>query len=144
MQIEANQNNAQKSTGPKSADGKAVVSQNAVIHGIFSEKLILISGECEECIDDYITLLQGLNRYFAPCGTMEEIIVEKIAINVWRLRRVLRYEAKKIMLSMNKGTYIPPENTDLTIRYETGLEKSIEKNVTMIARLQAMRNGGLK
>ena len=35
-QIKANRQNAQKSTGPKTSDGKAVVSQNAVKHGLFA------------------------------------------------------------------------------------------------------------
>ncbi len=35
-QTKANQKNAQKSTGPKTVEGKAVVSQNAVKHGLFA------------------------------------------------------------------------------------------------------------
>jgi hypothetical protein len=35
-QINANRKNAQKSTGPKTAEGKAAVSQNAVKHGLFT------------------------------------------------------------------------------------------------------------
>jgi len=33
---EANRRNAQKSTGPKTAEGKAVVSQNATRHGLLA------------------------------------------------------------------------------------------------------------
>ncbi len=36
-QIEANRKNAQKSTGPKSRQGKDTVSQNAVKHGLCAE-----------------------------------------------------------------------------------------------------------
>jgi hypothetical protein len=35
-QIKANRENAQKSTGPKTAEGKTVVSQNVVKHGLLS------------------------------------------------------------------------------------------------------------
>ena len=40
-QITANQRNAQKSTGPKSDDGKAIAAQNATRHGILSTRLFL-------------------------------------------------------------------------------------------------------
>ena len=43
-QIKANQQNAQKSTGPQTAQGKAVVSQNAVKHGLFAAEAV-INGE---------------------------------------------------------------------------------------------------
>ena len=40
-QINANQQNAQKSTGPRTAHGKAVVSQNAVKHGLFAAEAVI-------------------------------------------------------------------------------------------------------
>ena len=39
-QIKANRQNARKSTGPKTDEGKAAVSQNALKHGIFAESVI--------------------------------------------------------------------------------------------------------
>jgi len=39
-QIKANRQNSKKSTGPQTAEGKNVVSQNAVKHGIFAESVI--------------------------------------------------------------------------------------------------------
>ncbi|MFC1793907.1 hypothetical protein ACFL3Q_10005, partial [Planctomycetota bacterium] len=43
-QIIANRNNSQKSTGPQTVEGKAVVSQNAVKHGLFAAEAV-IKGE---------------------------------------------------------------------------------------------------
>ncbi len=40
-QINANRQNAQKSTGPRTAEGKAVVSQNAVKHGLFAAEAVI-------------------------------------------------------------------------------------------------------
>ncbi|MGB2865649.1 MAG: hypothetical protein WBC05_20125 [Sedimentisphaerales bacterium] len=39
-QILANRLNSKKSTGPQTVDGKDVVSQNAVKHGLFAESVI--------------------------------------------------------------------------------------------------------
>ena len=40
-QINANRQNAQKSTGPKTAEGKATSSKNAVKHGLFAEEAVI-------------------------------------------------------------------------------------------------------
>jgi len=47
-QVEANKQNALVSTGPVTAEGKALVSQNAVKHGIFARDLIITSGDGKE------------------------------------------------------------------------------------------------
>ena len=39
-QTKANRQNAQKSTGPQTVEGKATVSQNAVKHGLFTDSVI--------------------------------------------------------------------------------------------------------
>ena len=38
---EANRRNAQKSTGPKTAEGKAITSQNAIRHGLLATEILL-------------------------------------------------------------------------------------------------------
>ncbi len=45
-QIKANQENAKKSTGPTSIEGKQRSSMNAITHGIFA-KIPLLPGENE-------------------------------------------------------------------------------------------------
>ena len=40
-QIDANRQNAQKSTGPRTAEGKAAASQNAFKHGLFVKKAVI-------------------------------------------------------------------------------------------------------
>jgi hypothetical protein len=40
-QINANRQNAQKSTGPQTDEGKAVVSQNAVSHRLFAAEAVI-------------------------------------------------------------------------------------------------------
>ena len=67
-QIEANKQNALKSTGPKSIDGKAKVSQNDIRHGIFSNELVIQKGEGKENKLEFDKLLADLSVDLMPEG----------------------------------------------------------------------------
>ena len=95
-QEQANIQNAQLSTGPVSQEGKAVVARNAVKHGIFAKDLVINAGDGREDALEYQDLLSELKRDLAPVGRMELMLVEKIAVNYWRLRRLVRYETGEI------------------------------------------------
>lgn len=95
-QIEANKQNALVSTGPATSEGKAIVAQNAVKHGIFAKDLIITTGDGKEDAQEYRELLDGLIISLSPVGQMECLLVEKISVDYWRLRRVLRFESGSI------------------------------------------------
>jgi len=95
-QNEANKRNALVSTGPVTAEGKAIAAQNAVKHGIFAKDLIITAGDGKEDEQEYKELLDGLILSLNPSGQMECLLVEKIAVDYWRLRRVLRFESGSI------------------------------------------------
>ncbi len=95
-QVEANKQNALVSTGPATLEGKAVVAQNAVKHGIFAKDLIITTGDGKEDAQEYRELLDGLIISLNPVGQMECLLVEKISVDYWRLRRVLRFETGSI------------------------------------------------
>jgi hypothetical protein len=95
-QKQANIQNAQLSTGPVTPEGKAVVSRNAVKHGIFARDLVITAGDGREDALEYQRLFTELKRDLVPVGRMEMLLVEKIAVNYWRLRRLVRYETGEI------------------------------------------------
>jgi|AntAceMinimDraft_9_1070365.scaffolds.fasta_scaffold04688_6 hypothetical protein len=95
-QMQANVVNAQMSTGPVTQEGKAVVSHNALKHGIFAKDLVISAGDGRENELEYHELLAELKKDLAPLGRMEMLFVEKIAVNYWRLRRLVRYETGEI------------------------------------------------
>ena len=79
-QIKANQANSKKSTGAKSDEGKAVIASNALKHGLFAQRLILP----DENMDEYAQLIHGLVSSLNPVGTLEQLLVEKIAVATWK------------------------------------------------------------
>ena len=91
--IEANRRNAQRSTGPRSARGKQAIRWSALRHGLLSQEVVLGAGEDAERRPQLEHLLAQLRADLRPRGALEEMLVEKVAVCYWRLRRVLRYEA---------------------------------------------------
>ena len=91
-QIEANKKNALMSTGAVTIEGKLIVAKNAVKHGVFTKDLIISNGDGKENAEEYNELLNGLIESLVPDGQMEYLLVEKLAVDFWRLKRVLRFE----------------------------------------------------
>ena len=94
----SNRNNAQKSTGPKSAAGKAVVSQNARTHGLLSRNLI-VNGESQE---EFSELLRLLMDEFQPVGLVEHALVERVGVALWRQRRLVRAESAEVNINQQR------------------------------------------
>ena len=88
--IEANQANAQQSTGPKTETGKAISSRNALRHGLTATTGLLPDEDPAE----FKTLLEAMLHDFNPLEATESALVYELADYQWRLRRAGRYEAK--------------------------------------------------
>jgi hypothetical protein len=90
--LKTNRENAKKSTGPKTARGKAHSRRNAIKHGIFARhgmEFVLLGENSLQ----YDELLADLCKQYQPVGRAEELEVERIALCWWKLRRVERYES---------------------------------------------------
>jgi hypothetical protein len=91
-QIKANRRNSKKSTGPKSPEGKAVVSKNAVKHGLFASENV-IKGEKQADFDHFHD--EMLSK-LAPVGPVESMLAERFISLSWRLNRVGRMQNQAI------------------------------------------------
>lgn len=81
-------------TGPKTKEGKAVVSRNAVKHGVLSTTPVLDIEDPAE----WDTHLRGMIESLQPEGHHETVLVHNIATYQWRKSRVVRYETEMISL----------------------------------------------
>jgi hypothetical protein len=86
--IAANRQNALKSTGPKTPQGKAYSRRNALTHGLFARDWsdFAVLGEDSR---EYEKLLSDLWDQYQPIGRAEELDVERIALCWWRLKRAV-------------------------------------------------------
>jgi hypothetical protein len=85
----ANRANATCSTGPRTAGGKAASSQNSVKHGLLARIPVLPFVESQADWDGHC---EQLESHLASVGYLEAILVEKIALQLWRLKRLALYE----------------------------------------------------
>jgi hypothetical protein len=98
-QIAANRLNAQKSTGPKTPEGKAAVSRNALASGLLAHRPILKNEDPDEFNSFYKTTVQDLN----PIGSIETLVAQRIVNLAWRLKRAGRMETGMIDVLCEKN-----------------------------------------
>jgi hypothetical protein len=114
-QINANRQNAQKSTGPKTDEGKAAVSQNAVKHGIFSQSVI--KGENEAAYEAFHNKMLDDMK---PVGPTEILLAARIVGLWWRLERAERIQNQVIDVMIERDEPSP---------FEKNMQRFIPKNI---------------
>jgi hypothetical protein len=87
-QIEANRDNARKSTGPKTEEGKQRSRRNAVRHGLTAETVI---GALEDA-EDYRAFEATITADYDAQSAVERELVLRLASLLWRLRRATTME----------------------------------------------------
>jgi hypothetical protein len=88
-QIDANRRNAQKSTGPKTKEGKDKSAMNSIKYGIYSDKF-LIKGEKKEDFDEYSnSFINWLN----PNNPVLFDMVSQIIASGWFAKRYMIVES---------------------------------------------------
>ncbi len=105
IQLAANRRNARKSTGPKSAAGKAVSKFNALKHGLLAQSVVVRGHQFEESTSEFKKLCQAYYLHLAPVGPLEQMLVGQIVTAAWRLRRAPTAESGEIALSVDTGCW---------------------------------------
>ena len=103
-QIIANRQNSQKSTGPRSRQGKAAVSKNAVKHGLFALQAVIKS----ENREDFELFRNEMLGELAPVGPVESMLAERLVSLSWRLKRVERMQNQAIDVMIERDEQPSP------------------------------------
>jgi hypothetical protein len=82
--------------GVKTPQGKAISKYNARKHGLLSKELVIKADWLEENQEDFDALLEDLEISLNPVGSLEDFLVEKLAVSLWRTRRVIAFESRSI------------------------------------------------
>ncbi len=89
-QIQANRANAEKSTGPRTPEGKAIVARNAVRHGLLGEQII-VEGEDRA---RFARHRDAMLRALVPVAEVGVTLAERLIGLSWRLQRVQRLQVQ--------------------------------------------------
>jgi len=164
-QIHANRRNAQKSTGPNTPQGKAVVSQNALKHGLSARHDVITT----ESQADFDLHRDALLAELHPLSPMESILADRIVSLSWRLKRADLIQNQTIDALHEESTaklfpaltrLLTPENQDpdlilgrialkdfsnervldRLLMYERRIEHSLFKTTLELQRLRLLRN----
>jgi len=129
--------NALKSTGPRTEEGKARASLNALKHGLRAASLAVPFLENPEDWEVHRSLVV---RDLAPVGYLETILGERVAALLWRLGRVARYESAVVSNAIREAggrrPFVDSPFDEVVPVVDTGAE---EKTVDMVSRVRALK-----
>ncbi len=157
---------ARRSTGPRTERGKAASSMNALKHGVFAREAVLRTPLADESKAEFERMLECFRKSFAPQDGFERMLVEKMVLALWRLRRLRRYERALAEEDLHRFEtsplmrasggrmdpdleryaatrgFPPAEKLDNILRYVTALEREWMRCYAMLERRREQRGGG--
>src|SRR6266550_851957 len=98
-QFDANRQNAQKSTGPRTENGKRRSRLNALRHGLAAETVV----EAFENPASYKKFQATIVSHYAPQSPVEHELVLRLASLLWRLRRATSIETGLFEIQAARG-----------------------------------------
>ena len=108
IQLIANRENAQQSTGPRTPEGKKRSSLNATRHGLTSHVVVLP----HEDMQAYQALHQEAFKLWAPLGIHEQRLVQRLVDTDWRLSRCPSLEHGLFALGPDQASEVNAESLD--------------------------------
>jgi hypothetical protein len=131
-QINANRQNAQKSSGPTSKTGKQASSKNRMIHGLSHHNASSYFLDDEDP-DKFAELWDSLSADYQPQSETERILVKRMADHEWLRTRALRYQHHCFF---EDSHVMSPEHLALYIRYQTTHERAFYKALNELQKLR--------
>jgi hypothetical protein len=127
--LRANRENAKKSTGPKTARGKAYSRFNALKHGLLAQKIMFTpDGTLRD--EGLLELLESLLDKYGRGDVRTELLVEGVVIEYWRNGRALELEQACIQYA---GIQFTPQGCMANVqRYRTASDHALRKNLELL------------
>jgi hypothetical protein len=132
-QTEANRRNAQKSTGPRTPEGKAAVRLNALRHGLCARTAVLPAESAEE----FQQLCADLETEWHPQGRTEQYLLEQMAVAQWKAARACNMEYN--VWDQGALTESRMRTLEYVLKQQTRWERAYFKALRDLQTLQKLR-----
>ncbi len=134
--LAANRANAQQSTGPITAAGRAVSSQNHTIHGLARHNGAFKLLASEDSVG-FEALKHSLAEEHLPTTETESILVSTMAESHWLANRAQNLQAT--CFDETTGQIADPKLFSLYLRYQTTHTRAFHKSLNDLVKLRAER-----
>jgi len=142
-QLAANRRNAKLSKGPRTKAGKALVRMNPLKHGLTATVIPISKMPSMINPQDYGELVASLTEDFAPRTQAEVILIEMLAVEILRVRRINELDLAlleppiqvnmpfEVASSMTRAATsdLTPEQCDLFIRQFNKLYDDVKSSL---------------
>jgi hypothetical protein len=133
--IKANRENALKSTGPKSAAGKATSRFNALKHGLLAKRLLFSpDGKPED--EGLAELHQGLRQKYGE-DVVAELLIESVVADYWRNGKGLEHEIASFRDDACK--FHPHGNLPTINRYVVSNRRALLSGLRLLEELKSQQ-----
>jgi hypothetical protein len=133
--------NGAKSRGPKTVEGKAISSRNALKTGLLSKKFIIPELESEA---EFSKFSLGIRRHYKPKNNLEALVVDRVTTLLWRLRRIGLEEAIRASEENERHSFVKSpsycgklDDIDKLTIIEERLSRQLQQAMKELTRLQA-------
>lgn len=133
--LAANRLNAQRSTGPKTAEGKQRSAQNSFKSGIFVRQLFLNTDSGRKEWEAYEGVAAAIYEHYQPVGIMEEMLVDKVVSAAVRSARVLWFETA----AFARNDTFWGQAVDKVLRYQISTDRQLTKAIELLEDVQRKR-----
>jgi hypothetical protein len=131
--LKSNRENSKKSTGPKTARGKANSRFNALKHGLCAKR-VMFSSHGKLLEEDLLKLLETLQEQYGSDDVRVQLLCDAIVTEYWRQGQGLRFEMK--FLNETDMHFTNQGGMAILQRYLTGSQRALLKNLELLAKIQ--------
>jgi hypothetical protein len=130
--LNANRENAKKSTGPKTSRGKAISRFNAERHGLTAKRL-MFAADGKPVDNGLNELIEDLRDRYGRGDAVTELLIENIAVDCWRQGRGL--EGEMSYFSRSEWSFYPTGCLPAIQRYNITNRRALMRNLELLEKL---------
>ena len=146
--------NGSKSKGPKSAAGKLRSVRNNLRHGTLSNTVVLNNEDPRA----FSSLLTGFRRELNPTDTIEDAVIENLAVSRWCTQRLWSLETASIHDELTRQQELPTQtdsstrvarayrtltgdsrSTEILHRYEARCDRQFNRSLSLLLKLRVQK-----